>query len=346
MNNAKRFFGLHFSDGISSFNHTDEIGYISPEVATGLNNTMEGVPVFVGHPDDIKDGEIVGYVVKSFYNKYDGKQWCELIIFDDNAQDLIKNGWKLSNSYFYAKEDEKGHYHGVEYDFILTDGKYEHLAIVDEPRYAESIILTQEEFDVYNSEREVNIKTINSGERKMFGKLGGRNKPVIKTLNTKEFKDHKITLPKSKVEKTLNELIEVVDSYEVGGMEASLQDYIFIDDKKVTIADLIAKIDELMESPSVEQIEEEFETSSPIDSTENSEDEEASNESDEEKEENEDDVEDKDKSENKKAKNNIKSKFFNDLKNADKNKTMTQTINIKTTANAFELGRQRYGSKK
>ena len=333
--NAVRFFGLHFSDGVATF-ADGELGFISEEVATRLSSTMEGVPVVIDHPDDIEKAKPVGYVVKSFFNKYDGKQWCEFLITDSEGLKCVEEGYLLSNSYFYSKEKSNGHYHGIDYDFVVTDGEYEHLALVNDPRYSESIILTQSEFDEYNKKREQNIKTINSGENSMFGKIGGKNKPQIKTFNTKDFKDHVVTLPKSKLTKTINEVIDLVDSYEVGGIEASLSDYIFIDDKKVTIQDLISKIDELMEGATEEQVQEEFETESAYE-TENADDEEEAE--NEEKEEEEKTVD------NKKTKN-IKSKFFQKLSNADKQVEKTQTVNIMTTKNAFDLGKEKYGRKK
>ena len=250
---------------------------------------------------------------------------------------MDKKGWTLSNSYNFLVDETSGHYHGVDYNFIVRDGEYTHLAVVEDPRYAESRILTPEEFKNYNDVLETQT-AINSKGVKMFKSIKARvtkneQENAEKEKAQNEFMETKVKLPKTGKEVTINDLVAEVDARDYAGYEASLEDYIHIDSVKVTIRELLEKLQATAGDISpIEIISEE----SPIEevSTENEDDKE-----DEDAEgKNEDEEKDKKKSEN---------SFFKELKNAENinNKKEVYKPSFTTIRQRAENGRAKYGSK-
>ena len=165
--------------------------------------------MFVQHVDDVKDSreelrqEADGWVLECFYNKSDGKTWVKFIAVTDAAINAVEDGFKLSNAYFPTTFGPRGVWNGMEYDKQIVDGEYEHLAIVDDPRYAESIILTPEEFKNYNIEKETELMKIANSNTK-------KEKPMFemfkrqKVENGADLENTLVKLPKSKKEITIS----------------------------------------------------------------------------------------------------------------------------------------------
>lgn len=109
----------------------------------------------------------VGRVVKSFYNEFDGAWWVELIA-DEPGIEAIEKGWGVSNAYLPTEMKPGGEYHNIRYDKEVVNGRYDHLAIVPNPRYEEAVIMTPEEYEEYNESRKQEIlKLKNSKENEM-----------------------------------------------------------------------------------------------------------------------------------------------------------------------------------
>jgi len=94
----------------------------------------------------------------------------------DEAQAKIAQGWKLSNAYQAPDRGPGNLWHNVKYDAEIRNGNYTHMALVPDPRYGESIILTPEEFAAYNSKLEA--------ERSQFqNSKGGLMKGIAKVVD-------------------------------------------------------------------------------------------------------------------------------------------------------------------
>ncbi len=157
----RRYFGLHFRDGIAG-GYKAKSGktinvLITEEAINKMRSTYEGKPIFTeNHVKEVTDDNIqnsVGYVVKSFHNPDDGHEWVEFLITKQEGDHAIKNGWKLSNSFDISDSAGGGYFHGVEYCQTIKNGVYDHVAIVQQPRYKESIILNPAEFKEYNKKK-------------------------------------------------------------------------------------------------------------------------------------------------------------------------------------------------
>ena len=134
-----RYFQSRFIE--AGLAHYEELGdiLITKETLNSFIDTMVGCPVIIDHKDitdENVDKERVGVISKVWYNDIDGWFYCEGIITDSKAIDLIKNqGWSVSCAYSFVSDNLKKTYHGKEIDMEFTDGEFLHLAIVDNPRY-------------------------------------------------------------------------------------------------------------------------------------------------------------------------------------------------------------------
>ena len=134
-----RYFQSRFIE--AGLAHYEELGdiLITKETLNSFIHTMVGCPVIIDHKnitDKNVDKERVGVISKVWYNDHDGWFYCEGIITDSQAIDLIKNqGWSVSCAYSFVSDNLKKTYHGKEIDMEFTDGEFLHLAIVENPRY-------------------------------------------------------------------------------------------------------------------------------------------------------------------------------------------------------------------
>ena len=109
-------------------------------------NTMVGVPVIINHKDITAknaNDERVGVVSNVWFDDKDGWYWCDGVIWDETAQNLITDkGWSVSCSYdVKLADDAGGTENNIPYDIEFLDGVFTHLAIVDNPRYERANIV-------------------------------------------------------------------------------------------------------------------------------------------------------------------------------------------------------------
>ena len=108
--------------------------------------SMIGTPVIIKHQNVTKknaDKLRCGTISDAYFNEPDGWYYCEGIIWDEDAQELIENQkWSVSCSYdFLSYNDEGGVENNIPYDKEFTDLNFTHLAIVNNPRYERANIV-------------------------------------------------------------------------------------------------------------------------------------------------------------------------------------------------------------
>ncbi len=223
MTNAKTlpevYYGLHMVSGVAEYIEPNREPYrilIEEKTIKNMDPTFQGKPVYVDHVEEVDleniQAEADGYVMESFYNSVDGKHWVKFIVVSDRAKQAIRSGWKLSNAYVPKSFSGGGLWHGVEYIKEVVSGEYEHLAIVQNPRYAESVILTPEQFKVYNGEKELELKRLaNAQDNKGENKVGLNFFKRAKIDNSIDFESTRVELPKSKKELSIAELVAQMD---------------------------------------------------------------------------------------------------------------------------------------
>jgi len=251
---AKVYYGLHFCPGVAEYaGKLNEDGnpsriLINEQAAKQMDKSFQGKPVFVGHPNEVnveEFGKRDGVVVESFFNKSDGFHWAKFVITSEEAQEKIAKGWRLSNAYFTTDKRGGGEWHGVPFDYEVTAGAYEHLAIVDNPRYEESVIYTPDEFKAYNEQREAELYKIANAKEKTTKKKGEGMLKFFKrevVENSKDFENTLVTLPESGIEMTITDLVHNADKAEMSKNE----DAYCNGDEKVKIGDEEMSVNELM----------------------------------------------------------------------------------------------------
>lgn len=166
-----RYFARHIKEGLVSYkeNGQEVLYLLTNEALQKMNKSFEGKPIYIRHVDEVKleslREESFGRVVKSFYNEFDGAWWCEIVV-DEPIINLVEEGWGVSNCYLPTELGEGGTYHNIDYQKEVKNGEYEHLAIVDNPRYEEAVIMTPEEYETYNQGRKAEIEKLKNSKEK------------------------------------------------------------------------------------------------------------------------------------------------------------------------------------
>ena len=149
---GKYFVSKFIEAGLAHYKELGDI-VITKETLDKFIQTMVGCPVIIDH-EDVNDKNVedlrVGVISRVWYNDVDGWYYCEGIITDDEAINLIKNkGWSVSCAYSFVADESQKTYHGKSIDMVFTDGEFLHLAIVEEPRYegANIVINSNENFE-------------------------------------------------------------------------------------------------------------------------------------------------------------------------------------------------------
>lgn len=158
---GRKFVSRFIEAGVA---HYEEFGdvLITKETLNNFIETMVGCPVIIKHKDiDDKnaDKERVGVVSKVWFNEYDGWYYCEGIIWDKQAIDLIKNqGWNVSCTYDFETDGLTKTHNGKKIDMEFTGGEFLHLALVPNPRYERANIVMNSKDKDDNDGRWVTIK--------------------------------------------------------------------------------------------------------------------------------------------------------------------------------------------
>ena len=262
---GKRFFGLHMVEGVARYRPKEGDPFnvfVGEDTIKMMDPSFEGKPVYAynhvknadKHDDIREEGDLGqpaadGVVVKSFFNKADGKHWVEFMIFSDEGLNCIRDGYRLSNAYRVLSQRPGGQWHGVDYAKEVASGEYDHLALVQKPRYEESVILTPEEFKAYNEQKEADLLRLQNSKEETK-----KEKPKMK-LKFNWFKREKIEnsadasnveqmvvqLPKSGKEMTVEQLVERCDYIENLAGYADESHVVKVGNEEMSVKDLVKK---------------------------------------------------------------------------------------------------------
>lgn len=219
---GKIFYGMHFYPGVAQYSEPDKEPYriyLNEDTLRQMDPSFAGRPIFVDHVDEVDTDlnelkkEADGWVIESFFNAADGKHWVKFLIVSERAERAIKNGFRLSNAYLPKSFAQGGLWNGVPYTKEVTSGEYEHLAIVRNPRYEESVILSPDHFKQYNEEKVIELKRLsNSKDDKGDTKMKLNFFKRAKVENSVDLEGMCVVLPKSKKEMTIEALVTEMDT--------------------------------------------------------------------------------------------------------------------------------------
>lgn len=215
---GKIYYGLHFYPGVAQYSEPGKEPYrvfLNEDTLRNMDPTFAGRPVFVEHVDgvhqdvDLLKRDADGWVIESFFNAADGKHWCKFLVCSDKAERAIKSGMRLSNCYLPKAYGPGGLWNGVPYSKEITGGEYEHLAIVPNPRYEESVILTPEQFKAYNEDKQIELKRLANEKGKEGMKLKFFKRAAVE--NAADLEAMSVLLPKSGKEMTIAAMVNELD---------------------------------------------------------------------------------------------------------------------------------------
>ncbi|NDK07861.1 DUF2213 domain-containing protein [Candidatus Gracilibacteria bacterium] len=181
----KRYFAKHFQVGTCKYK--DKVVFIDNPTIKQSMGSFDGKPVYIEHQEvdgnNLKE-QSDGAVVKCFYNEIDGWYWLEFLTFTEEIDKKINMGWSVSNAYAILKKGEGGTWHNNEYDFEVLELEFNHLAVVETPRYEQSCIMTPEQFKKYNEEEKLKLNELQNSIIKKENKNGGKG--MFKLFSTKK----------------------------------------------------------------------------------------------------------------------------------------------------------------
>lgn len=350
---GKIYYGMHFYPGLAQYSEPGKEPFrifLNEDTLRKMDASFAGKPIFVEHVDEVHSDlnelrkEADGWVTESFFNSVDGKHWVKMVIVSDRGDRAIKNGFRLSNAYVPQLNGKPGEWNGITYQNEVVDGIYEHLAIVDNPRYDESIIMTPDEFKQYNENLQNELKRIaNSKKETRFMKLKFWNRKAVES--TVDFENTFVSLPKTNKEYSILQLVNAMDEMEEKKKENNADHSAMVklhDGTMCNVGELVEKYKSMCEKK--EGMEnEEVETES-LDLDDSSVDVEGNyeNEDDAEAEGTEDK---KDKMKNVKSNKENKNNYFDSIKNAPnntRNSKMDLRV-IETPQDQVARGKARYG---
>ena len=147
---GRPFVSRFIEPGIAHYKELGDI-LITKETLNKFINTMVGCPVIIEH-EDVTDASAdklrVGVVSRVWFNEMDGYFYCEGILTDPEAIDLVKNqGYNVSCAYSFVSDNTKRTHNGKEIDMEFIDGEFLHLALVKDPRYEGANIVVNKNDD-------------------------------------------------------------------------------------------------------------------------------------------------------------------------------------------------------
>lgn len=264
LNSAKGqvFYGMHFYPGVAQYDQAGQdplVVYLNEKTIREMGPTFAGCPIYVQHVDDVADSidqvnenGVDGWVLESFFNESDGKHWVKFVVVSEKGLGAIQNGYRLSNAYIAQGYGDGGVWNGVSYQKEVVRGEFEHLAIVQDPRYEESVIMTPEEFKHHNEEKRVELLRLANSKTKGDTKMALKFWKRAKVENSTDFDEIVVELPKSKKEMVLSKLVNDHDAYLNMAGYASGEHMVKVGENEMSVNDLVkahmAKCNEMDEA--------------------------------------------------------------------------------------------------
>ena len=235
---GRKFISRFIEAGIAHYQDLGDV-LITKETLDKFIHTMECCPVIINHKEITEanvDKERTGVISDVYYNENDGWYYCEGVIWNKQAIDLVKNqGWNVSCTYDFVSDNQEKTHNGKKIDMEFIDGNFLHLALVPNPRYERANIVINSKEDealltVENeSEQDLNDtsidrwitikpngseakgrpllikagKTVDEAIKDKFDEWAGNNPKQQKLFDIKEYKKSKEETKKEKAVKPI-----------------------------------------------------------------------------------------------------------------------------------------------
>lgn len=149
MSKPKRYTAEHILPGLVDYIEKDQrtTVLVKKEVLDKMNPSFVGMPVFnfihkiidpetaFNFTDEDSEKLAVGVISGVGYNTESGYYTADMMIWDEDTQENIDNGFTVSCAYLPIDTAPGGKHNNVPYDEEVTGAEYHHMAIVEDPRY-------------------------------------------------------------------------------------------------------------------------------------------------------------------------------------------------------------------
>lgn len=229
---AKTYGAKFLEQGVCKY--ANETILIKNDAIFRMMHTLKGRPVIILHKDDIKPENMEehadGYVSAVRYHEFDASFHCDFVVFTDEGNQKIKDGWSVSCAYIPTEWGMGGEWHSVPYDREILNGEFTHLALVPNPRY--------EDITIYeNSKKEKEAMVF-----KLFQKKEVENQKELQNAVVEISENEEIPL-KDLVEAyknaKKNEADEEKKKEDEEKEKVNMDDEIEVDGEKVKVKDLV-----------------------------------------------------------------------------------------------------------
>jgi len=144
---------------ISYENEGEGVWLLQKSSVDACIKTFMGKPVQIGHePTDI----VCGYVANSYFDEEKGIYVADFFLLDDKAESMVNSRQYFpSCAYTVLNQGGGGVYNNIAYSTEILELRFDHLAIVDNPRYTCGVFFSDEKPNL-------ELKAINSGGKMAF----------------------------------------------------------------------------------------------------------------------------------------------------------------------------------
>lgn len=177
---AKVYWCKHMTAGLTGYPDNPNVKgnvLVTNEVMRNMAPSLVGVPIYIDHVDDNSTQESVGYIADSHYCTGDGYLHAKMLICHEEAERLINNGWSVSNGYTPTNKGSGGKYNAIPYEQEILNANFFHMALVQNPRYENARIFTEEEYTAYK--KALDEKMLNSKGEKVLPEVDNKDKVIV-----------------------------------------------------------------------------------------------------------------------------------------------------------------------
>lgn len=326
------YYCRHMQPGLAGYEN--ERILVDADAIKKMLPSLAGKPIYLNHRDvelDTIKTDAAGYVAESFWNELDGWAWTKMLLIDEAAHLAATGGWSVSNAYVPTDWAGGGTCNNVEYDRSITNGKFTHLAMVQDPRYEAAKIFSPEEFKRYQEGKRQQLNELKNSKtepkkgKAMFTKLFANKREEVSTIEAATHAEFQ----NAKGETVTVSVEDMVKAVENSTKQAeSAAQTVLVNGKQIPMEELTKAYLTVENAKSMKKNEAEDKKDEAADlAKENAEDEKDEKEN----------ADDKDE-----TKENSKTDHFKEISNANRSTAVVTTVD--TQQNKVQRGKSRYGS--
>ena len=244
--------------GLCWYPNDNETVLLQQDVLKAMAETSYGIPVVVYHKivDSTNvDKVVVGRVADMHYDAGTDNWEAHFVCDDSDAVAKLQSGWGVSTAYTITRSGPGGTHNNVPFQREVLGARYEHLAIVDDPRYEMARNPT-----FYNSKTPLNDGA--SGDTIDHSKTNNEGKPMIGKFWRKILQETKLNsgdeayVKIGDKEMKLNDVLAELHAAEVKeNSKVSLNgdDQVEYNGHTMTVNDVVARYNAMVEKKNTEE---------------------------------------------------------------------------------------------